>query len=471
MRPKQTSWLVAFALASAHAIAAGPIGVPNTFQAGATAKAADVNANFTAVVIGVNDIDARATALESNIVFGPSNTFIGVSAGNLTMTANGVTGNGDNTAIGVNAFLGNTTGAFNTASGASALRHNTTGNSNTATGAFSLQSNTSGVLNTAIGTNALFGNTVGNNNTASGFQALFQNTIGSANTAGGSGALGSNTSGDSNTASGASALGQNTTGNNNTASGASALLGNTTGAGNTAGGVNALQGNSTGNNNTALGQGALSAGTTGSNNIGLGALAGSAATTGSDNIEIGNAGGSTDTGIIRIGNTQTAAFIAGIVGAGVAGSQVLVNPAGQLGVAVSSRRFKDDISDMGGASGVLMKLRPVTFHYKSDRNPGGRTLQYGLVAEEVNKVAPGLVARSADGKIETVYYQFLAPMLVNEYQKQQHTIDAQAARLEEQKLEIAELRRQAARIAALERRTAALLARMERAGTIATAER
>jgi len=74
-------------------------------------------------------------------------------------------------------------------------------------------------------------------------------------------------------------------------------------------------------------------------------------------------------------------------------------------------------------------LRPVTFHYKTDQNPSGRTLQYGLIAEEVAEVYPGLVARSADGQIETVLYQFLPPMLLNEYQKQQRTIEALRAQV------------------------------------------
>jgi len=90
----------------------------------------------------------------------------------------------------------------------------------------------------------------------------------------------------------------------------------------------------------------------------------------------------------------------------------------------------------------LMKLRPVTFHYRADRNPAGRTLQYGLVTEEVAEVYPGLVAHSIDGQIETVLYQFLPPMLLNEYQKQQRAIEAQAA-------EIATLKRQVAQIAQL----------------------
>jgi hypothetical protein len=127
----------------------------------------------------------------------------------------------------------------------------------------------------------------------------------------------------------------------------------------------------------------------------------------------------------------------------------MIDSAGQLGTVSSSRRFKDDVADMAGASDVLMKLRPVTFHYKSDQDPAGRRLQYGLIAEEVAELNPGLVARSADGQVETVLYQFLPPMLLNEVQKQQRTIEAQAA-------EIAALKRETARIAALERDLAEL---------------
>ncbi len=114
---------------------------------------------------------------------------------------------------------------------------------------------------------------------------------------------------------------------------------------------------------------------------------------------------------------------------------MLIDSQGQLGTASSSRRFKDDIAEMNAASDALMKLRPVTFHYTADRNPSGRRLQYGLIAEDVAEVYPGLVARSADGQVETVMYQFLPPMLLNEYQKQQRTIEALAdhiAKLEQQ---------------------------------------
>lgn len=157
---------------------------------------------------------------------------------------------------------------------------------------------------------------------------------------------------------------------------------------------------------------------------------------------------------------------------------VLVGTDGQLGTASSSRRVKDDIADMGAASEVLMQLRPVTFHYKSDHNPQGRALHYGLIAEEVAKVAPNLVAHSAKGEIETVYYQHLTPMLLNEYQKQQRTIAAQSALLTKQTAHIAALeqdrRTQTTRLVHLEQQMtqmSATLARLQQPEQVAVAGR
>ena len=203
---------------------------------------------------------------------------------------------------------------------------------------------------------------------------------------------------------------------------------------NTASGNRALYSNTTGSNNTASGHSALFSNTTGNNNIALGNSAGVNLTTGNNNIDIGNRGVAAEGNTIRIGDAnQTRAFIAGIRGVTTGSADaiaVLIDSNGQLGTVSSSRRFKDDIADMDAASSALMKLRPVTFHYKTDQNPSGRTLQYGLIAEEVAEVYPGLVAHSADGQIETVMYQFLPPMLLNEVQKQQRTIEAQAAHFE-----------------------------------------
>src|SRR5208337_2117852 len=118
-----------------------------------------------------------------------------------------------------------------------------------------------------------------------------------------------------------------------------------------------------------------------------------------------------------------AAFIAGISGASVMGAVVEVNTTtGQLGIVVSSARYKHDIRDMGGKSSALLKLRPVSFRYNND---SANTLQYGLVAEEVAKVYPELVVYGPDGKVETVRYSMLSAMLLNELQKQANELQRQ----------------------------------------------
>src|SRR5262249_37220416 len=180
-----------------------------------------------------------------------------------------------------------------------------------------------------------------------------------------------------------------------------------------------------GNSNTAVGHGALRNSTTGSNNIALGANAGFNSTTGSNNIEIGNPGVAADSGTIRIGTqgTQTRTFVGGIFGSMVTGDAVVVSNTGKLGIVVSSARYKRDIRDMGNSSQALMKLRPVTFRYKND--PSGQR-EYGLVAEEVDRVYPDLVSREADGKVVSVHYHELVPMLLNEIQRQAGQVQKQA---------------------------------------------
>ena len=425
-----TRWLSGLAagalLAASIRLVAGPVSVPNAFTSGTPARAADVNANFSAVATAINDNSSRLSSLEAgarspdlaptgNLVLGPSiatagnilkgtdpfihsygsaNTFVGVNAGNFTMT-----------------------GARNTAGGNGALSKNTAGHGNSAIGADALGQNTAGFQNTANGDKALFSNTSGNENTAVGYQALWQSTTATGNTALGAQALWSNTSGGGNTAIGGGAM----------------LAG--TGEFNTAIGLRALR-NSTGGFNAAVGSDALSANTLGLHNIAVGDAAGFNLTTGSYNIDIGHKGVAGEAATIRIGTPlfQTRTFIAGIRGNTAANGNaipVVVDSDGQLGTANSSRSVKDTIADMGTASSPLMQLRPVTFYYKTDQNLAGRVRQYGLVAEEVADVAPDLVAHSADGTVETVYYQFLSPMLLNEYQKQQHTIAALASRVAE----------------------------------------
>jgi len=336
-----------------------------------------------------------------------------------------------NTVLGEDALLNTTTGLANTAMGWKALTFNTTGGSNTAVGHGVLLHNTDGHDNTGFGYAALIENTSGFENTALGSGALFSNSTGINNTAVGGGALQINTTGNNNTGNGLAALNRNTTGSFNTANGVSALPFNTIGNGNTANGANALLNNTTGNNNTASGDSALANNTTGNNNIALGASAGTNLTTGSNNIYIDSRGRSTESGTIRIGTQHGRTFVAGISGVTVAGGVgVIVDTNGQLGTVVSSKRFKDGIKPMERASEAILALKPVTFRYKHELDPKGIP-QFGLVAEDVEKVNPDLVARDAEGKVFTVRYEAVNAMLLNEFIKARRQIDSQQQQIEE----------------------------------------
>lgn len=240
------------------------------------------------------------------------------------------------------------------------------------------------------------------------------------------------TTGNFNSGFGRFALSSNTSGDGNTAIGSSALKVSTAGGSNTAVGHRSLEANTTGSLNVAIGTSAL-INNNGVANIAIGNNAGFNITTGVNNIAIGNPGQANESDTIRIGTNQSKTFVAGLIGI-ITGNTVVVGNGGQIGSLNSSRRFKDDVTDMNAASSALINLRPITFHYKIDQNPQGRMVQYGLIAEEVNEIYPGLVGRSADGQIESVYYQYLTPMLLNEFQKQQRRINALELELQEIKL-------------------------------------
>ena len=221
-------------------------------------------------------------------------------------------------------------------------------------------------------------------------------------------------------------------------------------------------------NNTAVGSYALYHNTTGDSNTALGVGAGSTTLsgdfTGSWNIYVGRDVGPASSGesnTIRIGNgNQGQTFIAGISSTTITGSPVYVDSDGQLGTAASSRRFKDDIADMGDASSALMRLRPVTFRYRPEYTHGPRSLQYGLIAEEVAEVYPDLVQYDPKtGEPQTVYYHLVNAMLLNEVQKQQKEIAAlkeqnkgqeqRLSALEEQNKELSALKEQIKELSAM----------------------
>jgi Chaperone of endosialidase len=318
----------------------------------------------------------------------------------------------NNTAVGWLSLRTNTTGALNTAVGAGTLASNTA-DENTATGAGALLSNTTGSRNTADGAFAMRSNTRGNYNTAVGTDALAFNIEGDSNTAVGDRALVFNTASE-NTAIGQLALFINTTGFYNTVTGAAALRSNTGGNGNSAFGWKALEDSTTGDSNTAIGAAALSNNTTGDNNVALGLNAGANVTTASNVICIGrNIAGSNEDDGCFIGNIfgQDALF----------GTQVFVNSVHKLGTIGSSKRFKEGIRPTGQASEALFALKPVTFRYKKEIDSGGRS-QFGLLAEDVEKVNPDLIVRDKEGKPYSVRYDQVNAMLLNEFLKEHRKV-------------------------------------------------
>jgi uncharacterized coiled-coil protein SlyX len=319
-----------------------------------------------------------------------------------------------NTAVGFFSLRSDTAGSFNTAIGAGALLANTADN-NTATGLGALLSNTTGDQNTANGGFALFHNSTGRFNTATGYQTLFNNTTGTYNTADGQNALVTNTEGVNNTAIGAGALEFNIGGINNTATGIFALQDNTTGGGNTAAGSAALASNTTGGDNTALGNEAGSMVTTASNVICIGASVAGANV--SNSCFIGNIFSQTSSG----------------------GIGVFVNSSGKLGTSTSSRRFKEKIQPIDNASEALFALTPVSFRYKKEIDPAGAQ-QFGLVAEDVEKVNPDLVVRDQNGQVHSVRYDQVNTMLLNEFLKEHRKVEAQRRKIEQQETTITELR-------------------------------
>jgi Chaperone of endosialidase len=242
----------------------------------------------------------------------------------------------------------------------------------------------------------------------------------------------------------------------NTGFGFQALYANSGGSGNTAVGSQALWRNIGGNSNTAIGANTISLITAGSENTVLGAGAGSNLTSGSNNLYLSNLGVSSESATVRIGGSkQKRIFIAGIRGKKTGKGNavpVMIDSKGQLGTINSSERFKKDIHDMTDASHRLLELRPVTYRYKEENDDGSNPLEYGLIAEEVAKIYPDLVAYGADGKIETVQYHKLTPMLVNEVKRLSTLLQSEKDKNVSQTREISELKTQSQKIALLESR-------------------
>lgn len=337
-----------------------------------------------------------------------------------------------NTALGEDALFSLApAGDSNTAIGFQALYNDTDGSNNTAVGSNALHNNITGGANVGVGHQALDANTTGTDNVAIGLNAMVANTTGGLNVGVGNTALQAHSDGFGNTAIGWGAMSLGYTGGYNTAIGHVAMT-FSSGSNNTAVGDGAMN-SSSGNSNVAVGR---SAGLNfaGDNNIAIGEYAGQNVMRGANNIEIGNEGAPKDDSIIRLGTVgvQKKTFVAGISSATVSnGVAVMVNGKGQLGIATSSARSKEAIKPMKDASEAILSLEPVTFHYKRELDPEAIP-QFGLVAEEVAKIDPDLVARDDQGKPSTVRYEAVNAMLLNEFLKEHRKVEEQGTALKSQ---------------------------------------
>ena len=381
---------------------------------------------------------------------------------------------GGNTALGNNA-LGNVSpaagGINNTAVGFKALAADTSGQYNIAVGSGALEANTTGDFNMAIGTEALRLNNA-NLNLAIGFRVLFQNTTGSHLTGIGAAAMRNNTTAGFNTAIGAGAMKNNTVTEFNVAVGDGALIAfngtlGTDGA-NTALGSIALAALTSGQENVVVGRRALEFLTSGSNNVALGWRSGDNLTTGDGNTFLGNQAGVNEgpdvDNVICLGtrgDTQAAGqatpnrcFIGNIVGVTTGGPAptvpVVIDQDGQLGTVASSRQFKKDIKPINQASEAILKLKPVTFHYKNRDVKNDLTPQFGLIAEDVEQINRDLIVYDKEGKLWSVRYDAVNVMLLNEFIKEHKKVEEQQASIADLKSTVqvltAQLKEQAAQI-------------------------
>jgi hypothetical protein len=391
-----------------------------------------------------------------------------------------------NTAEGTDALFSLTSGVWNVAVGFQALFHDTTGKQNTAVGYKALFSNISGDKSTAYGSQALLINTTGTENVATGFSTLSSNISGNRNTGVGYRTLAFNDA-DDNTAIGWNGLFNNRTGVQNTAIGSGALLHGSTFSDNTAVGFQALNNNGI-DGNTAVGSGALFTevnspqnvavgtraleATSGTNgfNVAVGFEALDEVTTGGQNTAVGDEAlgslvtGTTNTAVGDLagfnhtgsdsGNIDIGAFVFGVSGesfttrigniystiqpaVGVNPDFVTINSTGRLGRAnISSRRYKHEIKPMDKASEKLYALKPVSFRYNKEYD-ATQTIAFGLIAEDVAEVYPDLVGRNERGQPESVRYEQINAMLLNEFLKEHKKVEEQQASIADLKSTVA----------------------------------
>jgi hypothetical protein len=423
-------------LTNATAIGYGAqVSASNTIQLGADGGTTDIDGN---TIPAVTDVKTSGTLTAGTVTYpNAHNSTSGQvltinSTGTATWAAaagGGVPYTGATGAVNLGAYDLTVNGITVGKGGGNVIR-------NTATGIGALVGNTTGSNNTASGYQALNSNTEGADNTASGYRALRFNTTGSNNTASGSLALNANTSGGFNTAFGLSSLQNNATGSNNTASGVNALYSNTIGDSNTASGDNALYSNTTGSNNTAYGNGAgryiangTTSNTTSDFSVYLGSNTKASADDAQNEVVIGYNAIGAGSNTIQLGNTAvTDVKTSGTV---TASGTVLT----------SDLRLKSNISPLASSLATVMQLNPVHYMKKSSLASTAYTREEnGFIAQEIQKILPFIVKEGTDeNKLLSVDYNSFIPMLTKAIQEQQKQIEDQNSKIAAQQKQIEEL--------------------------------
>jgi len=340
-------------------------------------------------------------------ILGFENIFVGINAGNRVMASSAT----QNTALGANAFALNGSGSQNVAVGANALWGNRSGMRNTAVGYVSLAGNVNGIDNVSLGHSAMYSNVSGAQNVGIGLQSLYFNT----------------------------------SGNNNVAVGRDAMFSNTTGNWNTGIGVDAIPGVTTGSGNTALGgesgytENLANQNVTGSNNTWIGYQAGPSSPAQHDGvIGIGFRAKTSKDYQTVLGSPEIVETLlfgnVGINAANPAATLVVngnaVNATGVWGV-YSDERLKTNLADFDSGLDVVKHLNPVTFEYNGLEGLPSREQQIGLVAQEVERIAPYMVSHQHGTDLDDVRVmstQALPYLLINAIQE----LEAKVADLERQ---------------------------------------
>ena len=424
--------------------------INNSCLGGITVSGGAVAINSGTNALGIST-DASATIL--SIGTGGAVKTITIGSTNTTSTTNLTSGSGG---VQVDTFINlptttstvgqikingssvfNTYGTDNVFAGLGTGNFTLTGTKNTAIGTNALDALTSGFDNIAIGHNSLTAEAIGSYNIAIGNSALLSSNGTSNNVAIGLEALKlAVTTSVKNVAIGNYALKVGTSGSIQCVAVGYTALANNNAQDNTGIGYAALMTVTNGSKNTSIGAASLASITTGSYNACIGYISGNNLTTSeSHNIMINNGGTAGDNNTLRIGaatgtGTQqlNKSFIHGIFGitTGVTGIPVLVDNAGQLGTVASSIRYKENVKDLGDISSDIMRLRPVRFDYIGENSAKS---QNGLIAEEVEEIMPSMVVRNIDGEVETVKYQELTILMLNEIQKMAKRIEVLEAKL------------------------------------------